>query len=175
MNKTTQKKKKSLIGIGFFFIMISIYALLFVSNSSLFYQAIHYVEKIVITIIPILFIVFFIMSISHYLLKPKTVSKYLGAKARWKGWILSTLFGIFSHGSIYMWYPLLKQLQQKGMSYGFIAVFLYNRAVKIPLLPVLIFYFGLTYTIFLLVWMIFAGLLEGKIVDFLMTYSSSIS
>jgi len=111
------------------------------------------------------------MVVFNYYLKPKTVLRYLGSNAGWKGWGIATLFGILSHGSIYMWYPLLKQLHQKGMDYGFIAVFLYNRAVKLPLIPTLILYFGLTYTIVLLVVMIIAGLIEGKIVNILMNQS----
>jgi uncharacterized membrane protein YraQ (UPF0718 family) len=164
MKQEKNKTKKNLFGISFLLIMLCIYAIMFITDSGSFSQSLHYVGTVLYTLIPVLILVFVIMSVFHYYLKPKTISKYLGVDAGWKGWFLSTIFGIFSHGSIYMWYPLFQQIHQKGMSYGFIAVFLYNRSVKIPLLPALILYFGLTYTVVLLVWMIIAGLIEGKII-----------
>jgi hypothetical protein len=51
------------------------------------------------------------------------------------------------------------------MRTGLIGVFLYNRAIKIPLLPLLIYYFGTAFTILLLMWMIIASLVEGKIIE----------
>lgn len=156
----------------FLIIILFFYLIVFLFDSDSVFQAFEYTSSILLTLLPVLFLVFLIMAVFNYYLKPKTVAKYLGGDAGWKGWSLATLFGIFSHGSIYMWYPLLKQLHQKGMSYGFIAVFLYNRAVKIPLLPALILYFGLTYTSVLLFVMIVAGLVEGKIVDVLMNHST---
>ncbi len=174
MQKQKKKKKSYFFSILFLILVLFIYLIIFLFHSDSFFKAIEFTYSILLTIVPVLFLVFLIMALFNYYLKPKTVSKYLGGNAGWKGWSLSTLFGIFSHGSIYIWYPLLKQLHQKGMSYGFIAVFLYNRAVKIPLLPALILYFGLTYTIVLLFVMIIAGLIEGKIVDIMMKKSQSV-
>ncbi len=57
-------------------------------------------------------------------------------------------------------------LQKKGMRPALIATFLYNRAVKIPLLPLLIIYFGLTYSLVLMVVMTigtFAGVNNNDI------------
>ena len=59
----------------------------------------------------------------------------------------------------------LKQLQEQGMRTGLIAVFLYNRAIKIPLLPLMVYYFGLKFVIVLLFYMIIASLVEGKIIE----------
>ena len=175
MKENISKKKKSgRFNTLFLISVLFIYLLIYFVDPNAVLLAMDYVFPTLITLILILFLVFIIMTLFNYFLKPKTVAKYLGHDAGWKGWFIATIIGIFSHGSIYMWYPLLKQLHQKGMSYGFIAVFLYNRAVKIPLLPALILYFGLTYTIALLVVMIISGLLEGKIVDFLMNRSKQV-
>lgn len=135
------------------------------------FQAIEHAFDILLTLAPILLLVFIFMIVFNYYLKPKTVTKYLGSKAGWKGWMFATVIGIFSHGSIYIWYPLLKQLHQKGMSFGFIAVFLYNRAIKIPLIPAIVLYFGVTYTLVLFCVMIVAGLIQGKIIDLIMNHS----
>ena len=79
--------------------------------------------------------------------------------------IISALFGIVSHGPIYVWYPLLRDLKQHGMRSGLVAVFLYNRAIKIPLLPIMIFYFGVFFVIILCIYMIIASVFQGKIIE----------
>jgi hypothetical protein len=76
--------------------------------------------------------------------------------------------GILSTGPIYMWYPLLNDLQKQGMRPSLIAVFLYNRAVKIPLMPLIIIYFGWIYMIVLLVVMIVVSIAQGWITEKLM-------
>jgi uncharacterized membrane protein YraQ (UPF0718 family) len=64
-----------------------------------------------------------------------------------------------------MWYPLLSDLQKKGVKNSFIATFLYNRAIKPALLPLIIFYFGLAFTIVLTIVMIIASVFQGLIVE----------
>ena len=76
--------------------------------------------------------------------------------------------GILSSGPIYMWYPLLADLKHKGLSYGLIACFLYNRAIKIPLLPLAIIYFSWRYLFILTFVMIFMSILQGLIINKLM-------
>lgn len=100
-------------------------------------------------------------------LKPKAISKYLGKGSGVGGWLLSIVAGIISHGPIYVWYPLLKELRKQGMRQGLAAVFLYNRAIKIPLLPVMIYYFGVAFTVLLLVFRVIASVIEGKMIEIL--------
>ena len=91
--------------------------------------------------------------------------KYLGKESGVKGWLLAITMGIVSHGPIYTWYPLLKELRNHGMRTGLLAVFLYNRAVKIPLLPIMIYYFGVVFVVVLTVYMIIASVIEGKLIE----------
>ena len=67
-----------------------------------------------------------------------------------------------------MWYPLLNDLQKQGVKNGFIATFLYNRAVKIPLLPVMILYFELKYVILLTAVMVLISVIQGLVVEKIM-------
>ena len=73
--------------------------------------------------------------------------------------------GVLSHGPIYTWYPLLRELRKQGMKIGLMAVFLYSRAIKIPLLPLLVYYFGIAFVIILTGYMIIASIAEGQIVE----------
>jgi uncharacterized membrane protein YraQ (UPF0718 family) len=107
------------------------------------------------------------MGIVNYFFKKKGVAKYLGKESGIKGWFIAAFAGILSHGPIYVWYPLLKDFHQKGMRPALMGVFLYNRAIKIPLLPVLVYYFGIEFAIFLMIWMILASFVEGKLLEIL--------
>ena len=105
------------------------------------------------------------MGVMNYFVNPKKISRYVGEKSGWKGWVLATGAGIISHGPIYVWYPLLKELREHGMKNGLAAVFLYNRAVKIPLVPLMIYYFGVQFLIILTLLTLLASIIEGKIID----------
>lgn len=104
------------------------------------------------------------MSITNYFITPKLVTKYF-KESGIKKWIFVTVGGILSTGPIYMWYPLLAELKEKGVTYGSIATFLYSRAIKIPLFPVIIFYFGFKYVVILTVIMISVSIIQGLIIN----------
>jgi hypothetical protein len=55
------------------------------------------------------------------------------------------------------------------MRTSLVAAFLYNRAIKIPLLPLMIYYFGVIYVVVLLIFMIIASIVEGKIIELIET------
>lgn len=105
------------------------------------------------------------MGVMNYYVNSKTIVKYLGKESGTLGWALAITGGILSHGSIYAWYPFLKELRDQGMRSGLVAVFLYNRAVKIPLLPLMVYYFGHFFMIVLLVFMILASIIEGLLIE----------
>ena len=117
---------------------------------------------------PILGLVFLLLFIANLLFTPLTVKRYLGKEAGFKGWIASVVAGVFSMGPIYAWYAALAELQQKGMRTAFVATFLYSRAVKIPLLPLMIFYFGPIYTIVLCLYLIVFSVINGILTERLM-------
>jgi len=168
LNKKGQirgRNKNLYFGLSFLGIVVILYLILSFFDSKKTYESLHASLNIIIQILPVLILVIVMMGISHYFLKTKTVSRYLGAESGVKGWLLAISIGILSHGPIYVWYPLLKDLRDHGMKMGLVAVFLYNRAIKIPLLPVMIYYFGFTFVVVLMVWMVIASLIEGKIID----------
>ena len=145
--------------------IITIYIISAILNPTKTTESIQYVLNTIKKIIPILIIVIIFMGLSNYFLNPKKVTKYVGEGSGIKGYLIAITTGIISHGPIYVWYDLLANLKQKGMKNGLIAVFLYNRAIKIPLLPMLIYYFGLKYSITLLITMMIASIIQAKIID----------
>lgn len=113
---------------------------------------------------PVFVLTFILMFISNLFLDAKKIIKYTGESAGPKGWFIAVFTGVLSSGPIYMWYPLLSDLKDKGMKDAFITTFLYNRAVKIPLLPMMIYYFGITFTVVLSVYMILFSIINGLVV-----------
>lgn len=118
-------------------------------------------------VIPILGIVFLIMIVTNLYLTPQMTQKYLGQKSGIKGWAYATIAGIIMSGPPYVFYPLLGELKQKGMTYTLLAVFLFNRNVKIPFFPVMIYYFGIPFTIILSLYIIIFSIFNGMIIGIL--------
>jgi len=162
-----QKGKRRWNNLYFLGLVIIIYLFLFFLSFENAHKSLKASGNILIKLIPVFFLVIFLMGLLNYFLKPKAISKYMGKDSGVRGWVLSVFAGIISHGPIYAWYPLLKELRKQGMRQSLVAVFLYNRAIKIPFLPVLIYYFGLAFAVILFTFTIIASLIEGKIIEML--------
>ena len=158
--KLKNKLKRISGSVYFLLIIVIIYGLFFVLNSDIFSGAFEFFSKIIIEIIPIFIFVFVLMTLTNYFITPKVIVKHLKGKGI-KKWFFVIVGGILSTGPIYMWYPLLADLKKKGLDSGFIACFLYNRSIKIAILPIAILYFGWKYVLILSVVMIFASVVQG--------------
>lgn len=145
--------------------IIGIYLVVSFFSSSAVFESLQSFLSIIVKILPVLIMVFVIMAATNYAFRPESLVRWVGSGSGLKGWFIAVIVGIISVGPIYLWYPLLNDLQKKGMRAGLIAAFLYNRAVKIPLLPILILYFGLGYTLTLTVVMIVISILQGLITE----------
>jgi len=152
-------------GIKLFIIVIATYLVFAFINFELIVASLNSFLGLIVTILPILVLVFVLMFISNLFLNSKRITKILGHESGIKGYVLSIIFGILSTGPIYMWYPLLSDLREKGAKNSLLVIFLYNRAVKIPLLPVMIYYFGLKFVVILTVYMIVFSVINGILVD----------
>jgi len=126
-------------------------------------------KNLMLQILPILVLVYIIMLLTNYFVNNDKLKKYMGEDAGIKGWMISIVSGVLSVGPIYMWYPLMKDLQTKGVKNKFLITFLYNRGIKLQWLPMLIFYFGLKYSLTLLIVMAVMSIPLGIIADKLIT------
>ena len=158
--KTKEKSDQSNVFWYFLIAIIFVYIVLLFINYDLFASSLNFFFNLIIRIIPIFIIISVLMIITNYFITPKLITKYFKAPGI-KKWIFIVIGGILSTGPIYMWYPLLAELREKGLNYGFIATFLYSRAIKIPLLPIIIFYFSLKYVIILTIVMIVISIVQG--------------
>lgn len=148
----------------FLSIIISIYFFISIFRKELFLSSTSLFGKTILEIIPVFIFVFFLMTATNYFITHKFVIKHFKGRGI-KKWIFAIVGGILSTGPTYLWYPFLSELRKKGLNYGIIFCFLYNRAIMIPLLPVAIFYFGMEYVLVLSLVMIFMSVIQGKIIN----------
>ena len=152
-----------LASVGFLYLILAFFDFTIIKSSVLFFFA------LVLKILPVFLTVFFLMFLMRIFIGPKRMVKYLGEGTGLKGWMIAIGGGILSSGPIYMWYPLLADMQSEGMKKSLIAVFIYNRAIKLPLLPLMVYYFGLPFTVtlafYIIVFSVIGGILVGRYVD----------
>ena len=167
MPTTNEAKPFVFRGKYFLVIVVILYGLLFIVNSHAVQLALQKSGNILGKIVPILLVVILLTSLLNFFLRPKQIAKHLGQDSGVKGWYWALAAGVVSHGPMYAWYPLLEDIRSHGMKDAFIVVFFASRTIKIPLLPIMIDYFGLTFTIVLSLYIIIGALIQGLIFDIL--------
>ena len=115
-------------------------------------------------VIPALGLVFVLLVIADLLLQPQWIRRNLGRDAGVRAWLIAMFAGILATGPVYAWQALLRELRDKGVRASLLAVFLYSRAVKLPLLPLMIHYFGTAYTLVLCLYLLGFSILSGALI-----------
>lgn len=165
---STKKSKKRISGgLLFLLVMIALYVFAFITAPDSAVKALDFAKGLGYQLLPILALVLLLLFLSNLLIRPDWVIKHLGKESGLKGWILAVVGGILSVGPVYVWYALLGDLKAKGMRSGLIATFLYNRGIKLPLLPLMVHYFGLQYTVVLATYLTLFSLLSGLLLEWL--------
>jgi hypothetical protein len=151
------KIRKILNSWSYLVLIVLIYLGLFIFRPDIFLLSLDFFLQIIIKIIPVLTLVFGLMILTNYFITPQLITHYFKVRGI-KKWLIVIISGTLSTGPIYVWYPFLAELKNKGLNYGFIACFLYNWSIKISLLPIMIFYFNLNYVAILYLTMIIASI-----------------
>lgn len=160
-HRTSRPSRYMLI---FPFIVLVIYGVLFVLDPEQALAALKNSGKVCLSILPPLAFVFVVMLALNLFVKPAQIVHFLGSGTNIKGILLSVAAGIISMGPIYVWYPLMKELREKGAGDMLISVFLYNRSVKLFLLPMMVASFGWVYVVILTVMTVLASIVNGYLV-----------
>ena len=153
--------RNSLIALG---LTLLAYLLLQLTGSPEVGAAWTHAGILLLQILPVLGVVLLFMTGGN-LVPTSFVKQHLGGKSGGKAYLFALAAGTLSHGPVYAWYPFLSELQKKGVSNGKIAAFLFARAVKIPLLAAMAFYFGLPFTIVFSACILFGALLMGVLFE----------
>jgi len=156
-----KRSKKGSGGWIFLLVMLAIYGVIAIVDTETAGQVSRFSAKVMQNLWPALVIVFFLLLAADLLLKPKWIKRNLGREAGIRGWLMAAVGGVLATGPIYAWYALLGELREKGMRMSLAAVFLYSRALKLPLLPLMIHYFGITYTLVLYLYLFGFSIVSG--------------
>lgn len=158
------RKKKGVGGWLFLLLVLAAYGVTGVIDAELVGQAFNFFAKVMRKVLPVLVIVFLLLLAADLLFEPKWIKRNLGRESGIKGWLVAAVGGVLAAGPIYTWYALLRELREKGMRASLAAVFLYSRAVKLPLLPLMIHYFGTAYTLVLCLYLIGFSIVTGVLI-----------
>ncbi len=152
-------------GVKFFTAIVILYIILFFINSNNAVTALQTSALVIIKLLPIFLVVILLMAIINFFLKPEHIARHFGKDSGAKGWLYALLGGIISHGPMYVWYPMFEDMKQHGLKNSLIAVFFYSRAIKLPLLPLLIDYFGLIFTVVLSLYILIGAIVQGYAIE----------
>jgi uncharacterized membrane protein YraQ (UPF0718 family) len=152
-------------GSVFFLLVLTAYVVLFFFDKQAAVLAIQKSARILLKVLPIFTVVILFTAFLNYTLQPKQIVKHLGGESGPKGWIIALFAGVISHGPMYAWYPMIEDLRSHGLKDSLVGVFFYARAIKLPLLPLMIDYFGLSFTFILSFYILIGALLQGWILE----------
>ncbi len=166
-NSKAQKRPAVWSKFLFLAVVVVLYAILFLVEPGKAGAAVSFGLKVLAKLWPVLIFVFFLMFVVELLVKPSWIRRHVGQGSGVKGFWVALVGGVVSMGPVYIWYTMLRDFQEKGMRPALVAVFFYGRGVKIPLLPLMAFYFGATYTVILTVYMLAFAVLTGFCTEWL--------
>ena len=169
-NKAAKKYSPKWIFLG---IVVLIYLSVYFFQADKMLPILNAYLKLIIKILPVFIFVYLLMLFSNYFANKEVLQKHMGESGTIKGWLIAIIAGIASAGPIYMWYPLMKDLKSKGVEDRFIATFLFNRGIKLQWLPILLAYFGIIYSLVLLVVMALVSIPQGLITEKLVSLSNT--
>jgi uncharacterized membrane protein YraQ (UPF0718 family) len=167
------QRRQQKIGTVMLVVVLILYLLAWIFNTDAALIALQSTLDILKIIAPILLVIILIMGVINSYIHPKKLTRYLGTKSGIKGWFIAVIAGVLSHGPGYVWYPMLSDLREHGAKDGLIAAFIYARSVKLPWIPVMISYFGITFTIILTFFTLLGAIVQGMILQRLMPARSS--
>ncbi len=162
MQKNKRKNKAPWI---FLALVTAGYFVVFLTNKKAFVAIFETFTHIIRQIAPVLFLVFLLMFLIHYFVSNELLKKHFGEGSGIKAWIIAIVSGILSIGPVYMWYPMMHDLQKSGVKNRYIVAFLYNRGIKLQWLPMLVLYYSLRFAVILLLVMLVVSIPQGIIVE----------
>ncbi len=121
-------------------------------------------------ILPLLIVVYIFIFIFNIIIKNDYIKNKIEKSNTVTKYIVVILLWIISTWPVYMWFPMLKKLHEHWINYEHIASFIYARAIKIPFLAAMFFYFWVKYTIIFNWVILFLAILIWLIINLLSNF-----
>jgi uncharacterized membrane protein YraQ (UPF0718 family) len=152
-------------GLGLLGFVAVLYVLAFALSPDRAMASVQRFGHVLGTLVPILLVVWILTALINHFISPEDLARHLGEDSGLRGRLIALSAGVISHGPMYAWYPMIQDLREQGARDGLIIAFFYARAVKVALLPMMVVYFGLTFTVALTVLTLFAAWVQGVVAD----------
>ncbi len=165
MKKDTKNRKSKFKGFPFLLAVLILYIVLYFIKPERITECIYRWGKNFLFLLPVFALVIFLSALVAYYFPKEKIAKMLKGKSRLRGYNISLIAGIISHGPIFAWFPLLHTLQQSGWSKGGLVTFIYGKSVKLTLIPLMIGFFGLRYTLVFSFFISVGALVQGFLFD----------
>jgi uncharacterized membrane protein YraQ (UPF0718 family) len=162
---TAKRGKRKLGGWIFLALMLLAHGATALADPGLAHRALASFFGMLGEVAPVLVLVFVLMFLVERFLTPARTRSWLGRESGVRGWLLALAAGVVSTGPVYTWFALLAELRKKGMRTALVAVLLYARAIKLPLLPLLAHYFGLRYMLVLSLLIAVFSIVNGLLLE----------
>jgi hypothetical protein len=120
-----------------------------------------------LTVLPVLWIIYLLIFIFNFFIDNDKIKQYFEKWNYCFKLFISVIWWILSAWPVYLWYPLLQKIKKNNLTNWHIASFIYARAIKIPLFPIMILYFWIKYTIIFNMVILLFSFLIWLIIDFI--------
>ena len=162
-------KKPQLQGLKFLAFVVVLYVVLFFVNPEKTVESLQHFVKNTLSVLPIFLLVIFLTALINYYFTKEKIAKMMQTSSPVKMYLVSLFAGIISHGPVFVWFPLLKDLKDKGFKNSSLVTFIYARSIKLTLLPVMIGFFGQLFTLIFMGYIALAAIIQGIFFDFFYT------
>ncbi len=122
---------------------------------------------------PLFVLVLLMMALSETFLDARWIGRWVGHSSGPRGWLIALAAGTLSVGPMHVWVAILQDLRAKGMREGLIAAFLFSRTIQLFFLPLIIGYFGWTFTLILTGQVVIFAVVNGLLIDYLIARSAA--
>lgn len=99
------------------------------------FLGIGYAVKMYLSFLPVILSVAFLAGLISELLSPELVKKIVGKESGFRGMLIGAIFGALMVGPAYVFYPLFKDLMDKGASVRVIATTIGAWAIRLQAIP----------------------------------------
>ncbi|MBN2644771.1 MAG: hypothetical protein JXR59_04780 [Desulfuromonadaceae bacterium] len=155
---------QTLQGCRFFALVTAVYLVLALVRPELFSTLITRYGQLLFKVLPFLAMIVVLNALINWKLTAGMMQAFRTSRSTHR-WLVALGAGILSHGPLYLWFPLIDDLRQKGLNDGLLSCFFFARAIKLPLLPVMVEYLGLSFTLILSGYILLGALVQGLIME----------
>ena len=146
-------------------IILAVAIILMILNPSKTLFGLSYALKTYLNLLPIIISVAFLMGFISEFLNKKTVSELIGRETGMKGVMIGAIFGTLMIGPSFIFYPLFKELREKGAGVNVIATTIGAWSIKLQWLPFAIPFLGLKFILLFDALILIFAILSGFVVS----------